>query len=131
MRKKTVLLVEDEPDNRIIYTTILDYAGFAVLEAQNGEEGVRLARDHQPDLILMDLSMPVLDGWGAVRRLKQDPVTARIPVCALSAHVLLEGDAEKAREAGFACYLTKPMEPKQVLAEVEARIGPARARSAA
>ncbi len=125
MRKKTVLLVEDQPDNRIIYMTILEYAGFTVLEAANGAEGVRRAREHRPDIILMDLSMPVLDGWGAVRQLKTDPETAQIPVCALSAHVLFEGDAERAREAGFDCYLTKPLEPRQVLEEVEKRIGPA------
>jgi two-component system, cell cycle response regulator DivK len=125
MRKKTVLLVEDQLDNRIIYRTILEHAGFAVLEATNGEEGVRCAREHTPDLILMDLSMPVLDGWGAVQQLKTDPVLAQTPVCALSAHVLFDGGAERARNAGFACYLTKPLEPKQVLKEVEKRIGPA------
>jgi two-component system, cell cycle response regulator DivK len=125
MSKKTVLLVEDQPDNRIIYTTILEYAGFAVVEASNGEEGVRRAREHAPDLILMDLSMPVMDGWGAIRELKKDSELARIPVCALSAHVLLGDDAEKARDAGFECYLTKPLEPREVLREVEKRIGPA------
>lgn len=125
MRKKTVLIVEDQPDNRMIYTTILEYAGSQVLEAVNGEEGVRRAREHRPDIILMDLSMPVLDGWGAIRQLKDDPETAAIPVCVLSAHVLFEGDAERAQEAGFACYLTKPLEPKQLLEEVERRIGPA------
>jgi two-component system, cell cycle response regulator DivK len=123
MSEKTVLLVEDQPDNRIIYTTILEYAGFAVVEASNGEEGVRRAREHAPDLILMDLSMPVMDGWAAVRELKKDSALARIPVCALSAHVLLGDDAEKAREAGFECYLTKPLEPREVLREVEKRIG--------
>jgi two-component system, cell cycle response regulator DivK len=123
MRIKTVLLVEDQPDNRIIYRTVLEHAGYAVVEAADGEEGVRRAREHSPHLILMDLSMPVLDGWGAIGRLKADPALATIPVCALSAHVLFEGDAEKARDAGFDCYLTKPLEPKQVLAEVERRIG--------
>lgn len=131
MRNKTVLLVEDQPDNRIIYKTILEYAGFTVLEAVNGEEGVRCAREYRPDIILMDLSMPVLDGWGAVRQLKSDPVLAQIPVCALSAHVLFGNDAESAWEAGFACYLAKPLAPKQVLEEVERRIGPASESSAA
>ncbi len=125
MHKKTVLLVEDQPDNRVIYKTILEFAGYRVLEAANGREGVHCAREHRPDLILMDLSMPMLDGWGALRQLKEDPQTAQIPVCALSAHVLFEGDAERAYEAGFACYLTKPLEPKHLLEEVESRIGPA------
>jgi two-component system, cell cycle response regulator DivK len=131
MRRNTVLLVEDQPDNRIIYTTILEHAGYAVLEAQNGEEGVRRAREHAPDLVLMDLSMPVMDGWGAVRELKRDPTTASIPVCALSAHVLFPGDLERVRSAGFECYLTKPLEPRRVLEEVEKRIGPADGRRAA
>lgn len=131
MEKKTVLLVEDQPDNRTIYTTILEHGGYAVLEAENGEEGVSRARESRPDLILLDLSMPVLDGWGAVRQLKSDPATARIPVCALSAHVLFDGDKERAEAAGFECYLTKPIEPKQVLQEVANRIGPAAERWAA
>ncbi len=125
MRKKVVLIVEDQPDNRGIYATILAYAGYEVVEAVNGADGVRRAREHLPDLILMDLSMPVLDGWGALRQLKADATTTAIPVCALSAHVLFPGAAERAHAAGFECYLTKPMEPKEVLAEVESRIGPA------
>lgn len=123
MPSKTVLVVEDNLDNRMIYTTILSYAGYAVLEAKNGAEGVRLAREHAPTLILMDLSMPVMDGWEATRRLKSDPETASIPICALSAHVLTPGDHVRAMEAGFACYLTKPIEPKAVLHQVQERIG--------
>jgi two-component system, cell cycle response regulator DivK len=125
MHKKTVLIVEDQPDNRIIYSTILEHAGFDVLEAKNGEEGVRCAYEHHPDLILMDLSMPVLDGWEAVRRLKSDPEMAGTPVCAISAHVPCDGDAERAQDSGFECYLTKPLDPREVLEEVEKRIGPA------
>lgn len=124
MYRKTVLLVEDQLDNRVIYSTMLEHAGFAVLEAANGDEGVRRAREHRPDIVLMDLSMPVMDGWGAVRQLKSDPATAPIPVCALSAHVLIDGDAERARAAGFECYLTKPIEPRAVLEVVERQIGP-------
>jgi CheY-like chemotaxis protein len=72
----------------------------------------------------MDLSMPVLDGWEALKRLKSDPDTASIPVFALSAHVLFEGDFDRALEAGFAGYFTKPVEPKRVLEELNERIGP-------
>lgn len=122
---KTVLLVDDDGDNRTIYRVILEHAGYTVLEAANGVDGLRLAREHLPDIILLDLSMPLLDGWGAIRELKEDDRTAHLPVCALSAHVLLAGDYERAREAGFECYLTKPIEPREVLQEVQERIGPA------
>jgi CheY-like chemotaxis protein len=124
MATKRVLIVEDNFDNRAIYSVLLEHAGYDVLQAPDGQEGVRLAcRDH-PDVILMDLSMPVLDGWEALKRLKSDPDTASIPVFALSAHVLFEGDFDRALEAGFAGYFTKPVEPKRVLEELNERIGP-------
>ena len=125
MSAKTVLIVEDNYDNRAIYTVALEIAGFQVIEAHNGEEGVQLARECRPDIIIMDLSMPVLDGWGAVQKLKSDPGTAHIPVLALSAHVVLNGDYRRSREAGFAAYLTKPVEPKQVVLEVQAHLASA------
>lgn len=124
MARKTVLLVDDDRDNRTIYTVLLEHVGYTVLQATNGADGVRLARENLPDIILMDLSMPVLDGWGAIRQLREDQRTAQIPVCALSAHVLLEGDYDRARAAGFDCYLTKPIEPRQVVQAVRDRIGP-------
>lgn len=124
MSEKTVLIVEDNYDNRAIYTEMFRAAGFRVLEAHNGAEGVEQARESLPDLILMDLSMPVLDGWGAMKRLRADPRTARIPVIALSAHVVLGGDYRRSQEAGFVAYLTKPVEPRTVLEAVEARIAP-------
>lgn len=128
MEAPTVLLVEDNADNRSIYATILLFSGYRVLEAENGVEGVRLARDYRPDLILMDLSMPELDGWGAVEQLKADPATRSIPVFALSAHVPFGNTLQRAAEAGFASYLTKPIEPKQILREVASRVGyPAKA----
>ena len=123
--RKTVLIVEDDHDNRQIYSTILEHGGYRVLVAHDGEEGLRYARAERPDLILMDLSMPVLGGWEAIRLLKSDPETADIPTCAISAHVLMEGDYQRAIDAGFTAYLTKPIEPKAVLREVQNRIGPA------
>ncbi len=87
MATKRVLIVEDNFDNRAIYSVLLQHAGYDVLQAPDGEEGVRLASRDHPDVILMDLSMPVLDGWQALKRLKSDPDTASIPVFALSAHV--------------------------------------------
>jgi two-component system cell cycle response regulator DivK len=120
---KTVLIVEDNFDNRTIYAEILRFAGYRVLEAANGEEGVRQALEHTPDLILMDLSMPVLDGWGAIRQLRALRSTLHIPVFALSAHVVLDGDYEKATTAGFLRYLTKPIDPKDVLDAVREQLG--------
>jgi CheY-like chemotaxis protein len=125
MLKKKVLLVEDTFDNRAIYEMVLDHAGYQVIVAENGALGVQAARAHHPDLILMDLSMPVMDGWEALRVLKADPQLMGIPVCALTAHVLHEGDLERALEAGFTDYLTKPVRPTEVLAKVLTQIGSA------
>ena len=122
---KRVLIVEDNFDNREIYAELLRHAGYVTLEAENGLRGVEEALEHLPDLILMDLSMPLMDGWEAIEVLKKDNRTAAIPVLAVSAHVILNGDYARAQQAGFACYLTKPVEPKDVLREVQAHIGPA------
>ncbi|MEX2374549.1 MAG: response regulator [Dehalococcoidia bacterium] len=119
---KTILIVEDNYDNRAIYAVALQSAGYRVLEALNGAEGVRLADGCLPDLIIMDLSMPVMDGWEAISELKENPRTADIPVLALSAHVVVDGDYRRSREAGFAAYLTKPIEPRRVLEEIQAMI---------
>ena len=109
--------MEDHEDNRNIYRTILEHYGYQVLLATDGQNGIRLAREEQPDLILMDLSIPVVDGWEATRILKLDESTRTIPVIALSAHAL-EEDRERAREAGCDGYLAKPVEPRKVLTEV-------------
>lgn len=119
---KTVLLVEDNEDNRIVYSTILQHFGYRVMEALNGEEGIAKARTEQPDLILMDISIPVIDGWEATQVLKRDPKTRRIPIIALTAHALAS-DREKAMEVGCDSYLAKPCEPKTVVSEVERFIG--------
>ena len=122
IRLKTVLLVEDNEDNRIVYSTILQHFGYRVTEALNGEEGIAKARTEQPDLILMDISIPVIDGWEATQVLKRDPKTRRIPIIALTAHALAS-DREKAMEVGCYSYLAKPCEPKTVVSEVERFIG--------
>lgn len=122
---KRILIVEDNFDNREIYAEILRHAGYETLEAENGMRGVEKAREHLPDLILMDLSMPLMDGWEAIAVLKGDERTAAIPVLAVSAHVVMNGDYRRAEAAGFDTYITKPIEPKMVLQEVQARIGPA------
>ena len=118
----TVLLVEDNDDNLRIYSTILTYAGYNVLEATDGESGLATARSQRPNLILMDVSIPKIDGWEVTRILKADPATAAIPVIALTAHALTS-DRERAAEIGFDGYIPKPAEPRLVLAEVERRLG--------
>ena len=123
MSTKRILIVEDNYDNRAIYTEIFRYAGYEVIEAVNGREGVARAREVRPEVIIMDLSMPVFTGWEALAALKADEETASIPVFALSAHVLMEGDYQKAIRSGFVGYITKPVEPKQVLERVRELIG--------
>ena len=120
---KKVLLVEDNEDNRIVYSTILQHFGYHVTEAMNGEDGIAKARSQKPDLILMDISIPVIDGWEATKILKKDPATRHIPIIALTAHAL-GSDREKAMEVGCDGYLAKPCEPRAVVAEVQRFLGP-------
>ncbi len=115
MRK--LLLVEDNEMNRDMLTRRLQRRGFVVLIAQDGLEGLHVAKEHLPDLILMDLSLPGLDGWEATRRLKFDPATQHIPVIALTAHAMA-GDREKAMEAGCDDYDTKPVEMTRLIEKI-------------
>ena len=124
---KTVLLVEDNVDNRTIYRTILEFAGYTLIEAEDGEAALRQAREGGPDLILMDISIPLVDGWEVTRTLKADPLTSGIPVIALTAHALAE-DRRRAEEVGCDGYLAKPVEPRRVMEEVERFLGPGRER---
>lgn len=120
---KTVLIIEDDQDTRSIYETALTERGFRVRTAGQGAEGVHLARTHPPDLILLDIRMPVMDGWGAIRYLKSYPETRQIPICGISAYAPDEEELERAGEAAFDCFLLKPIDPKEVVAQIEARIG--------
>src|SRR3954466_4556354 len=104
-----ILYVEDNDDNIYMLKNRLTRAGFTVVVATDGAHGVAMAASEQPDLILMDLSLPVLDGWEATRRIKAAPQTSRIPIIALSAHAMA-GDAEKALAAGCDDFDTKPVE---------------------
>ena len=124
---KTILLVEDNEDNRTIYRTILEHVGYTVAEAGDGETALQIARSLRPDLILMDISIPVLDGWEATKILKSDPETSAIPVVALTAHAM-KADREKAAEIGCDGYLAKPVEPRLVVIEVERLLGDPAAR---
>lgn len=119
---KTVLLVEDNEDNRIIYSTVLRHVGYDVVEAEDGHQAVALARSALPDLILMDISIPGMDGWEATRILRRDPKTKSIPIIALTAHALAD-DRERAIQVGFTAYLAKPVEPRTVVAEVRRWLG--------
>jgi CheY-like chemotaxis protein len=113
-----ILLVEDNEMNRDMLSRRLVRSGYEVVMAVQGEEGVALAHSSAPDLVLMDMSLPVLDGWEATRRLKSDPATSGIPVVALTAHAM-SGDREKAREAGCDDFDTKPVEYARLLSKIE------------
>jgi two-component system cell cycle response regulator DivK len=112
-----ILVVEDTPDNRQILRDLLTSAGYEVIEAINGAEGVAAAIEHLPDLILMDIQLPVLDGYEATRRIKAHAATAKIPIIAVTSYAL-SGDETKAREAGCDGYVAKPFSPRQLLARV-------------
>jgi len=114
---KTVLLVEDNLHNRRIFSGVLTHYGFEVREAVNGEEALRSAVEKRPDLILMDLSLPVMDGWTASRKIKENDILSSIPIIALTAHAM-SGDEQRALDAGCDAYLSKPISPKKVVAEV-------------
>jgi two-component system cell cycle response regulator DivK len=113
-----ILLVEDNEENMSMLTRRLMRAGHDVLAAVNGVEGMNQAHAQRPDLILMDMSMPVLDGWEATRQLKADPGTRSIPIVGLSAHAMV-GDEEKAIEAGCDDYDTKPVEWPRLKDKIE------------
>jgi len=119
-----ILYVEDNEDNVFMLATRLRRKGYEMVIARDGAEGVNLAHDESPDLILMDLSLPVLDGWEATRRLKASPKTQSIPVIVLTAHAMA-GDREKAVAAGADEYDTKPVRLPGLLAKIEGFLGPA------
>ena len=114
---RRILLVEDNDDNLSVYRAILEHTGYEVFEARDGVAGVEQAKDGQPDLILMDISLPRLDGFEATRILKTDPSTRHIPIIALTAHAL-EEDRARARDVGCDGFLAKPIEPSRVVREV-------------
>jgi len=117
-----VLLVEDNLHNRKIFASILSHYGYVVHEALTGAEAVKMAQSVGPDIILMDLSLPVMDGWEATRQIKKIPELRPIPIIALTAHAMA-GDERRAREAGCDDYLSKPISPKKLVAEVQRVLG--------
>ncbi|MBC8086764.1 MAG: response regulator [Phycisphaerae bacterium] len=114
----TILVVEDNEDNRIIYGTMLRAHGFVVNEATGGESALAAAREAPPDLVLMDIGLPEMDGVEATRHLKSDPKTSSIPVLALTAHALMS-ERQRAMQAGVDGYLVKPIGVAALIREVE------------
>jgi two-component system, cell cycle response regulator DivK len=114
---RRILLIEDHEDNRRIVRDLLTPAGYEVVEAVTGEEGVTMAGTQHPDLILMDIQLPGLDGYEATRRIKANPALSRIPIIAVTSYAL-SGDDVKAREAGCDAYVTKPFSPRALLAKI-------------
>ena len=121
-----VLLVEDNEMNRDMLSRRLIRRGFQVVFAMDGQQGVDLARSERPDIILMDMSLPVIDGWEATRRVKADDVTRGVPVIGLTAHAMA-GDREKAIEAGCDDYDTKPVELDRLIGKIERLLGTSKA----
>jgi two-component system cell cycle response regulator DivK len=114
---KLILVVEDQEDNRRIMRDLLTSAGYEVIEAVTGEEGVAAAETHRPDLILMDIQLPGLDGYEATRQIKANPDLEHIPIIVVTSYAL-SGDDVKAFEAGCNAYVSKPFSPRQLLAKI-------------
>ena len=115
---KRILVVEDTEDNRRILRDLLTRAGFELIEAADGESGVTMATTHRPDLILMDIQLPVFDGYEATRRIRANPDTRAIPIIAVTSYAL-SGDETKALAAGCSGYVAKPFSPRKILAMVQ------------
>jgi two-component system cell cycle response regulator DivK len=114
---KRILVVEDQEDNRQILRDLLDSAGFEMIEAEDGQQALVKVAEHRPDLILMDIQLPLLDGYEATRRIKANPELNSIPIIVVTSYAL-SGDEGKARAAGCDAYVTKPYSPRQLLAKI-------------
>ena len=115
---KRILVVEDQEDNRQIVRDLLTTTDYEVMEAENGEEALAAVAKQRPDLILMDIQLPIMDGYEATRRIKSDPKTRTIPIIVVTSYAL-SGDETKAREAGCDAYVTKPYSPRALLAKIK------------
>ena len=114
---KRILVVEDQDDNMQILRDLLGSVGYEIIEARDGAEGVKAAKAERPDLILMDIQLPVLDGYEATRQIKADPALRAIPIVVVTSYAL-SGDEAKARDAGCDGYVPKPYSPRQLLAKI-------------
>ena len=114
---KRILLVEDQPDNRQIIRDLLAATDYELTEAENGEQALAAVAKQRPDLILMDIQLPIMDGYEATRRIKADPALRSIPIIAVTSYAL-SGEEQKARAAGCDGYVTKPYSPRLLLAKI-------------
>ena len=114
---KRILVVEDQKDNMQIMRDLLGTTDYEIMEAENGEQALAMVAQQRPDLILMDIQLPILDGYEATRRIKADPALRAIPIIAVTSYAL-SGDDVKAREAGCDAYVTKPFSPRALLAKI-------------
>jgi two-component system cell cycle response regulator DivK len=112
-----ILVIEDQPDNRQILRDLLTNANFEVIEAEDGEAGLAAAETHRPDLILMDIQLPLMDGYEATRRIKANPALRAIPIIVITSYAL-SGDEDKSRAAGCDAYFSKPFSPRRLLAKI-------------
>jgi two-component system, cell cycle response regulator DivK len=115
---KRILVVEDQEDNRRILRDLLTSGGYEIMEAEDGKSGITAAEAERPDLILMDIQMPVMDGYEATRRIKASPELRAIPIIVVTSYAL-SGDEDKARAAGCDDYIAKPYSPRQMLAKIK------------
>jgi two-component system, cell cycle response regulator DivK len=120
---KRILVIEDTEDNRQIIRDLLTSFDYELIEAADGEEGVAAAQTHRPDLILMDIQLPVMDGYEATRRIRAIPELARVPIIAVTSYAL-SGDETKTRQAGCDGYVAKPFSPRQLLAKIREFLPP-------
>ena len=114
---KRILVVEDQPDNRKILRDVFARTNYEIIETENGEEALAAIAKARPDLILMDIQLPIMDGYTATRRIKADPALRSIPIIAVTSYAL-SGEEKKAREAGCDDYIPKPYSPRELLAKV-------------
>ena len=119
---KRILVVEDQEDNRQILRDLLNSVGYQILEAEDGARGVAAAEAERPDLILMDIQLPLVDGYEATRRIKANPDLRHIPIIVVTSYAL-SGDDVKAFEAGCDAYVTKPFVPRELLAKIRGYLG--------
>ena len=115
--RKCILVVEDQEDNRQILRDLLTNGGYDMIEAENGQDAITAAEANRPDLILMDIQLPLLDGYEATRRIKANPALRAIPIIVVTSYAL-SGDEDKARAAGCDHYITKPYSPRALLAKI-------------
>jgi two-component system cell cycle response regulator DivK len=119
--KKCILVVEDQEDNRQILRDLLTSGGFEMIEAENGADAITAAEAKRPDVILMDIQLPILDGYEATRRIKANPDLKSIPIIVVTSYAL-SGDEDKARLAGCDDYVAKPFSPRELLAKIKAYV---------